>query len=61
MYSSYKEHLSSQLGEIMEAGLFKNERVIVSPQGAEIQLTRTEGSEFLRQQLPGPVKQQEAD
>jgi glycine C-acetyltransferase len=38
MYSSYKEHLSSQLGEIMDAGLFKNERVIVSPQGAEIEL-----------------------
>lgn len=38
MYSSYKEHLNAQLSEIKEAGLFKNERVIVSPQGAEIVL-----------------------
>jgi glycine C-acetyltransferase len=38
MYSSYKEHLNAQLSEIREAGLFKNERVIVSPQGAEIVL-----------------------
>ncbi len=38
MYSSYKEHLNAQLNEIREAGLFKNERVIVSPQGAEIVL-----------------------
>lgn len=38
MYSGYKEHLTGQLSDIKEAGLFKNERIIVSPQGAEIEL-----------------------
>jgi glycine C-acetyltransferase len=39
MYSDYKEHLDKTLNEIREAGLYKNERVIVSPQGAEIELS----------------------
>ena len=38
MYTNYKTHLDSLLNEIKEAGLYKNERVIVSPQGAEIEL-----------------------
>ena len=38
MYTNYKSHLDSLLNEIKEAGLFKNERIIVSPQGAEIEL-----------------------
>jgi glycine C-acetyltransferase len=38
MYTNYKSHLDSLLSEIKEAGLYKNERVIVSPQGAEIEL-----------------------
>jgi len=38
MYSNYKNHLESLLNEIKEAGLYKNERIIVSPQGAEIDL-----------------------
>jgi glycine C-acetyltransferase len=38
MYTNYKEHLGKIIGEIKEAGLYKNERVIVSPQGAEIEL-----------------------
>jgi glycine C-acetyltransferase len=38
MYTKYKEHLSSLLTEIKEAGLYKSERIIVSPQGAEIEL-----------------------
>jgi len=38
MYNNYQDHLSIQLREIKEAGLYKNERVIVSPQGAEITL-----------------------
>jgi len=38
MYKNFQEHLKTQLGEIREAGLYKNERVIVSPQGAEIVL-----------------------
>jgi len=38
MYTNYKNHLSKLLEEIKEAGLFKDERVIVSPQGAVIEL-----------------------
>jgi glycine C-acetyltransferase len=38
MYKDYQEHLVKVLSEIREAGLYKNERVIVSPQGAEITL-----------------------
>jgi glycine C-acetyltransferase len=38
MYNSYQDYLGIQLREIKEAGLYKNERVIVSPQGAEITL-----------------------
>ena len=38
MYGSIKEHLEKELKEIKEAGLFKEERVITSPQGAEITL-----------------------
>ena len=39
MYDSYRDHLVIQLEEIREAGLYKNERVIVSPQGAEITIS----------------------
>lgn len=39
MYSTYQNYLSCQLNEIREAGLYKNERIIVSPQGAEIELS----------------------
>jgi glycine C-acetyltransferase len=38
MYTNYKSHLDSLLTEIKEAGLYKDERIIVSPQGAEIEL-----------------------
>jgi glycine C-acetyltransferase len=38
MYSDFKTFLGGIIGEIKEAGLYKNERVIVSPQGAEIEL-----------------------
>src|SRR5512133_3405994 len=38
MYNNYKNHLEGILKEIREAGLYKNERIIVSPQGAEIEL-----------------------
>lgn len=38
MYNRYKEFLAGQLKEIDEAGLTKGERIIVSPQGAEIEL-----------------------
>jgi glycine C-acetyltransferase len=38
MYNNYQDHLTSIINEIKEAGLYKNERIIVSPQGAEIEL-----------------------
>jgi len=38
MYGKFKDHLQQQLNEIKEAGLYKNERVIVSPQNAEIKI-----------------------
>jgi len=38
MYKEYKTHLDGILKEIKDAGLYKNERIIVSPQGAEIEL-----------------------
>jgi glycine C-acetyltransferase len=38
MYNNYQEHLAGIINEIREAGLYKNERIIVSPQGAEIKL-----------------------
>jgi glycine C-acetyltransferase len=38
MYTSYQKHLGKIISEIKEAGLYKTERIIVSPQGAEIEL-----------------------
>ncbi len=39
MYGKIKEHLQNELQSIREAGLYKNERVIVSPQDAVIRLS----------------------
>jgi glycine C-acetyltransferase len=36
MYGAIKEHLSKEIEQIKEEGLYKKERVITSPQGAEI-------------------------
>ncbi len=38
MYGQFKDHLIKELNDIREAGLYKDERIIVSPQGAEIRL-----------------------
>jgi glycine C-acetyltransferase len=38
MYGKIKDHLREELAQIEKAGLFKRERIIVSPQGAIIQL-----------------------
>lgn len=43
MFDSMKAHLSRQLDEIREAGLFKQERVITTPQSARIRV-ETEGA-----------------
>ncbi|MBK7029509.1 MAG: glycine C-acetyltransferase [Bacteroidales bacterium] len=45
MYDRMQSHLQKELTDIKEAGLFKNERVITSPQGAEI--TVNSGAEVL--------------
>ena len=45
MYGALKNHLSTQLQEIDDAGLFKRERIITTPQDAVIQTT--EGKEVL--------------
>ena len=38
MYKNFQNHLNKTLQEIRDAGLYKNERIIVSPQGVEIEL-----------------------
>lgn len=38
MYGKIKEHLAAELDTIKENGLYKKERIIASPQGAEITL-----------------------
>ena len=42
MYSNIKQHLQEELQEIKDNGLYKEERIITSPQGAEITLTTGE-------------------
>lgn len=42
MYGKIQEHLKKQLQEIDEAGLYKRERIITSPQDAEIELNAGE-------------------
>ena len=38
MYDTVKQRLQAELDQIREAGLYKNERVIVSPQGSRIRV-----------------------
>ena len=38
MYKDFKQHLETTIDEIRDNGLYKNERIIISPQGAEIKL-----------------------
>lgn len=38
MYGKIQEHLSSELNSIQEAGIFKRERVIITPQGANVKV-----------------------
>jgi len=45
MYGTMQEHLQNELNSIREAGLFKRERIITTPQAAVIQTT--EGKEVL--------------
>ncbi|MDD6112686.1 MAG: glycine C-acetyltransferase, partial [Prevotellaceae bacterium] len=36
MYNNFQKHRSDELASIKEAGLYKSERLICSPQSAEI-------------------------
>jgi glycine C-acetyltransferase len=42
MYGKVKEHLQQELASIKEAGLYKTERIITSPQEAEIEVSSGE-------------------
>lgn len=39
MYGKIKEHLQKEIADIKEAGLYKAERIITTPQGADIAIT----------------------
>jgi len=45
MYQNFKSYLQTELATIEQAGLYKNERIIVSPQGAVIRVA--DGKEVL--------------
>ena len=45
MYQDFKLHLENELTNIEQAGLYKKERIIVSPQGAKIRVA--DGKEVL--------------
>ena len=42
MYSNLKQHLTSELKDIKNSGLFKEERILTSPQGPDITLSTGE-------------------
>ena len=42
MYGNIKEHLQKEIQDIKDNGLFKTERIITSPQGAEIKISTGE-------------------
>lgn len=39
MYGNFKDHLTAELDDIRSAGLYKNERLITTPQGASVGIT----------------------
>lgn len=43
MYRNFKTHLEQELQDIRDAGLYKNERVIVTPQGSDIEVEGNKG------------------
>lgn len=43
MYTKFQEHLQKELKDIKEAGLYKNERVIVTPQSSDIKVENNAG------------------
>ncbi|MER1972697.1 MAG: glycine C-acetyltransferase [Psychrobacter alimentarius] len=45
MYQAFQKHLQQEISDIRDAGLYKNERIITSPQNAMIKIT--DGREML--------------
>ena len=43
MYQNFKTHLEKELQDIKDAGLYKNERIITTPQSSDIKVAGTEG------------------
>ena len=43
MYTNFKKHLETELQGIRDAGLYKNERIITTPQSADIKVQGAEG------------------
>lgn len=43
MYNKFKTHLEKEIASIREAGLYKNERIIQSPQNSSIDVENTQG------------------
>ncbi|MDE6297055.1 MAG: glycine C-acetyltransferase [Muribaculaceae bacterium] len=43
MYSNFQKHLQKELQDIKEAGLYKEERVIVTPQSSDIEVKNQKG------------------
>ena len=39
MFGAMKDHIANEIEQIKEAGLYKSERIITSPQQAEITVT----------------------
>ncbi|MDR3060765.1 MAG: glycine C-acetyltransferase, partial [Dysgonamonadaceae bacterium] len=38
-YKNFRQHLQNELADIQSSGLYKNERIIVSPQDAKIKVS----------------------
>ena len=51
MYGKMKEFLAKELADIKAAGLYKNERIITTPQRADIKVNDGRCVELLCQQL----------
>ena len=49
MNEKFVQRIAKEVEEIKASGLYKTERIIASPQGAEITCRRKNSSEFLRQ------------
>ena len=43
MYTNFQKHLQKEIQEIKDAGLYKEERIIVTPQSSDIEVKNQEG------------------